>query len=637
MNPDAGTILANINAQQAQTGQPQQSVQPQHGNWFTHLLPTGGSIAGGAGGAALGTMILPGIGTIAGGILGAALGGGVSKAVENTTEGKGIGNGVLSSAVEGGVGQAAGGVAGKVLGKGAQLLAGRAKNIEEVATTAGNKVASDTAAETAAKGMKNTYADVPKGLQKSYDAEGQANLVKSFGGDPTDPQHLLDISGNANDVLNSNLNGVLSGSGTRDLSDYNQIVKDAVGKNGFNLGSSDPTALSKGRLGPSNTPAAKLVTQLQQHRMGLAHNAADPIEVRSLISRLQGLAADAKPGISAVSGAKDPDQVATYKSINDIVGQLKDRLYNNDAVKAGVTGLKGNLQATDVGGNQLLADHLNGILDTATEGQHILTPMSGFTNMSKLGGAVNDAQKIVGSPAALARKTADLNGDGVADALQKPSLSTVAGIVGDGKPLSVAGRAVAHTVNNPTILNTLSRMGNLTAKIAPAAGVAVATSPNLAADPVNGTMGADMNPQQMGQGTAPGQNDLQRYIDAMEAQSVLAPNLGGAGASFMQSIAPMLQKNQLLGSELNAIPAGFNNAGGAQGTGGILSRISGLIPGTAAHTYQAQQDAAAAQLAQSLGISPQQAAGLLPQLMQNQQSAGIPQGILSQLQGQLVR
>jgi hypothetical protein len=177
----------------------------------------------------------------------------------------------------------------------------------------------------------------------------------------------------------------------------------------------------------------------------------------------------------------------------------------------------------------------------------------------------------------------------------------------------------------------------LGSKLAPAAGSVAATAPNLGADPAmmaagGGTMGDNMNGQPM---QANGAHSYQDLVNAMEAQAVLAPSMGGGASSFLAQIAPQLQRNQLIQGELNGLPGAFANAGGAQGEGGILSRISGLIPGTAAHTYQQQQAGAAQALAAQLGISPAAAAGLLPQLMQNQNTAGMNGGILSNVSSQL--
>jgi len=143
-----------------------------------------------------------------------------------------------------------------------------------------------------------------------------------------------------------------------------------------------------------------------------------------------------------------------------------------------------------------------------------------------------------------------------------------------------------------------------------------------------GTMGGNMQGAQDGLG-------FQNLMNAMEAQAVLAPSMGGGASSFLSQMAPMIQKNQLAETAMSSIPQSFANAGGAQGTGGILSSIAGLIPGTAAHTYNKQKEAAAAQIAAAMGISPDQAMGLLPSIMQNQGSADMTQGILSNMGGQL--
>lgn len=137
-------------------------------------------------------------------------------------------------------------------------------------------------------------------------------------------------------------------------------------------------------------------------------------------------------------------------------------------------------------------------------------------------------------------------------------------------------------------------------------------------------------------GAQPGQIDPNTYnqiLNAMMAQSILAPNMAGnSGAtSYLQSVAPQLQKNQLLGSEINALPTSFGNAGGAQGLGGILSHLTGLIPGTSANAFQSQSSALASQLAQALGISPAAAAGLIPELMQSQGTANEKQSVLGSL------
>lgn len=639
MQPNNTAGINYVSADQAAQDQPQ-PVQPvHHGNWLSHLLPTGGALAGGAGGAALGTMILPGIGTVAGGILGAALGSGDAKAAENAIEHQNLGQGVGSAALEGGAGQALGMGAGAVLGKGAELLGKGAANLA-------GKQAATSAAQEAIDTAANTYKDVSPQLQKAYNASDSLAHAKAMGFDVA-PESLVKLSNTSNDVLNDALNKAINSAGPVDLSHYPQLVKDAIAKESGTLGSYEPTALSRGRLGPSNTAASKLLGQLENLGAGVAKTTSDPNELRTLTTKLGQLAQDAKPSVTAATGAVDPEQRAIYNVINEVRGNVKDALYNRPEVNEALKGVQANVTANpEMGITPELANHLNTTIAKAGQGdkpaQALLDEISRNINIGNLGQAGQDVGQIVTSTGAKARAAAEagIQPEGASNS----PLDMLTGLPSShGGVLSTAVKGAAHAAQNPAILNTLSRIGNLSAKLAPAAGVAAATAPNLGASPLptagSGTMENNMNntaavlPGQIPQGGS----SYQDLINAMEAQAVLAPSMGGGASSFLGAVAPQLQKNALVGQELSALPQSFANAGGAQGEGGILSRISGLIPGTAAHTYQQQQAGAAQALASALGISPQAAAGLLPQLMQSQQTAGLNQGILGSLSGQLAQ
>ena len=80
-SPDVSNIYASPS--QSVVPSAQQEPSKENGNWFTNLLPTFGSMGGGAAGAMAGAaagsfipIIGTGIGGILGGILGAAAGGG---------------------------------------------------------------------------------------------------------------------------------------------------------------------------------------------------------------------------------------------------------------------------------------------------------------------------------------------------------------------------------------------------------------------------------------------------------------------------------------------------------------------------------------------------------------------------------
>lgn len=613
-------------AQQQSQQQQAQPAAPQHsGNWFSHLLPTIGSVAL----PALGALLAPETGGLsliaAAGLSGA--GAAAGKAGENAVEGKDLGNGVVGEGIMGGVGGAAGGVAGKFLGKAAGALGGRAETI--AADTAAQNAATD-GIETAA----NTYKDISPQLQKVYNAKDSLAHTTNMGYDIADPSNLVHVGNTSNDILNDTLNRALANSGPVDLSHYPQIIKDALAKESGTLGSYEPVAVARGRLGASNTPAAKVLAQLEQlgnapgetTGSAIAKINADPNELRTLTTKLGQLAQDAKPSISATTGAVDPQQRAIYNVMNDVRGQVKDSLYNRPSVTDALSGEVGNI-VPDAEKNitPQLADHLNNVITGANDPQALLSEMSRNINIGKLGEEGQKVGNIVTSTGGKARAAAEAGLDNpgpdtnpllAAASTVSPSAGIVGNAVNFGK----------HAASNPAILSTLSRIGAMGAKLAPAAGAVVGTSPGLAADPVNapagtnGTMGGTMNGQ-------PSQNDLANYIHAMEAQSILGTSFSAPVTSLMSNLAPMIQQNQLLHSQLGGLQGLYGNAGGPQGIGGILSHITGLIPGTAAHTYEAQQ----ADIAHKLGINP----ALLPGLMQNQQTAGMSGGILSNMGGQL--
>jgi hypothetical protein len=609
------------------------------GNWFTHLLPTIGGVVGGIGGG----LLTAGLGgEVAGGAGGSALG----KALENSLEGKKVIQGNdLTAGAEGTIGSGVGGVASKVIGKGASLLGNTAENmIAKDATQTASKDAIDTAA--------NTYKDVNPKLQANLGAKDSIEHVTNMGYDPS-PANLTHVSNTSNDILNDSLNKALADAGPVDTSNYTQMVKDALAKEGGTLGSFMPTALARGRLGPANTPAAKLLTQLENLGQGVAKTNSDPNEIRTLTTKLGQLAEDARPTPTAATGAIDPAQRSAYNAISDVRNQLKDALYNRPEINDAITKMEGNI-LPDEGMNitPQLADHLNGIISGAgknggTGAQDLLSAISNNINVGKLGQEGQKVGQIVTSTGAQARAAAEAGlPTGATTASGNPVLDTAANFMGGPHAgiLTTAVKGAVHAAQNPAILSTLSRFGALGSKLAPAAATAVATSPNLAADPTgqpgtaNGTMGVTMNNTNgMTAGGTVDPTSLQGILAQYMHMGTVDPYLLSSTSPVIQALAPQVQKQQLLGSELNTLPSSYANAGGAQGLGGILSHVTGLVPGTAANTYEHQSQAVAQQLAATLGISPQAAMSLVPSLMQNGQSAGLTSGILGSMQGQLAQ
>jgi hypothetical protein len=85
-----------------------------------------------------------------------------------------------------------------------------------------------------------------------------------------------------------------------------------------------------------------------------------------------------------------------------------------------------------------------------------------------------------------------------------------------------------------------------------------------------------------------------------------ATGLAGPAAQ----LAPLVQRQQQAATILSALPQEYANA-----PTGLEGAIQSLISGTAANNYNQNAATTAATLAGLLGISPQQAQGLLPQII----------------------
>lgn len=200
----------------------------------------------------------------------------------------------------------------------------------------------------------------------------------------------------------------------------------------------------------------------------------------------------------------------------------------------------------------------------------------------------------------------------------------------------VLGSNAANVAGTSTLAKLSSTIGNSRAQklmdtLGRAGGVMAANAPNMGAAPTGETVLPSTIPQGGTMGGGQPQSRLNDIINAMQTQAILAPQLNPGATSMLSAVAPTLQKNALLQNELGALPAGLAGAGGAQGLGGIGSVISGFVPGTAANAFKGQQAAIAAQLAQTLGISPEAAQQLLPTLLQSPETAGIRQSVLSNI------
>jgi hypothetical protein len=168
------------------------------------------------------------------------------------------------------------------------------------------------------------------------------------------------------------------------------------------------------------------------------------------------------------------------------------------------------------------------------------------------------------------------------------------------------------------------------------------TAAPLPTSPTGGGMGA----QTMGQGGVmnPLQQAYQQELldqqtlmtEQQKAPLALSSALSGAISglgSNVANLAPQVTQQSLLGSALGGLPGAYNLAQG-KGETGALGAIAGLIPGTAAYSYNQQKQADAAALGKALGIDSNSAMQLLPGIY-NAQAAQQRGGILSGITGQL--
>lgn len=97
----------------------------------------------------------------------------------------------------------------------------------------------------------------------------------------------------------------------------------------------------------------------------------------------------------------------------------------------------------------------------------------------------------------------------------------------------------------------------------------------------------------------------------------------GSMVSLLSALAPQALKQSMAANAVSGLPEAYSGAGGPSGFGGgILNNIvAHLVPGSAPATYSAEQQAAAAQLAAVLGITPEAALKLLPTMTQTPQSS----------------
>lgn len=601
--------------------QPAQPAAPK-GNWFERLLPT----IGGIGGGILGSLVAP----VAGSIGGSALGGALGQELENKLTGS------KGSTMTAGIENAAGSALGGALGKVGSLFAGKvlAPMAEKGATQLVAGQAPGVTKDLAEYLVKNN------GITDLGKAGGMSRVLTGAAGGAN-----ADVDGTA--ILNKYVENTLANNGPKLINVSDLHMTPVLGKN---------AALAESVAGENNL--------LQQ---ALTNNSlAGTPEANAIRSRLsaifKGITSDNPEGtvapmdalnaqrqVSSLAqehlqnyfdgGRANSTQLNMAKALGTISDTLKSRLQLDkipisaedkaalakDILKFGGPVSKQAAQnvAQEIQGANSLAD-VRSLEGNWAQVSKVIQKAADMTN-----------KNFGTSTGAMARQTLPVAGAITGATGPKSLLGTIGGLATSSPAADRAGANILSKVAGGSrskfiqqILPVATRAATIGAanlpNVAGSGGAGGALSPNN----VSSGSGVNMTP---GMGTSPIEQVFQTLLaQERAAPATFASSLGPA----LSTLAPAVQKQELGAGVTGGLLPAYEGAGGAQGMGGgLLSRISALIPGTAANTYQRQQQAAASTLAQLLGISPQAAMQLTPQLMQNPSSAGVPVGNISSILG----
>lgn len=596
-----GDQFANLQNTQQTTQQPQSTAQPQKGNWFERLLPTLGGVAGGV----LGSMALP----FVGGIGGAAAGGALGQKLENVWTGS---NGSTAGAA---TSNAIGGALGGAVGGGLKLLAGKflAPTAEKVATrlVAGQApkgaVTPDLATYLTGHGIgtldkAGSIADVMTGgTAKVQNTDGLAELTKFV-----------------ENTLQNTSNKPL------DLSSFQPIA--SVGKNAATAqamgGGTNTVEQAINASSLSGTPSAIAVRSKVGGVINSLENPGSVAPLNGLAAQRQvsGLASDA---YNAFKKTGDNTALNEYKAYRQINSNLSSTLgldkiavspEDQQALATNIGNYIGNI---DKGaGNSIQKEIMNLQNPTLADFRHL------ESNWVQVKSALNDASQA----------QAKNFGMNPMDAI-KGVLPLTGAAVGIGGPKALVGAAAGASMPSvldkalaPALLKSggflKSNVGQKTiGQLSRIAGITASNVPNLTAAPLGGANSMNNQPQNAG-GTQQPITELFKQLLAQEQAGAGLTSNSGSIISALQALAAPAQQTQMLGNLTGGLGSSFANAGGAQGLGGgLVSRLSGLFPGTAANQYGNQQQGIASLLQSLYGI--QGGAGLTPQLTQNPATANI--------------
>lgn len=650
-------------------------------SWLKSLLPTIGGIGGGILGGVVDAASLGLAAPLINPITGAALGGAAGQAVENATNGKNpLEANDVTSGIENGVGQLVGAGAGKVVGA---LGEGLGSAGTKLAAAAGDKAADQSAGDLAAseaQRVADTFGGVKTGQGDVGAAVAKAKELGFSNPTPTDLANIGKIYTGSNPETGTGVlnflkqNAIEQGGGSVKLDDATSKLHDMLAEPGNQqlLGGEAPVSNISGRLPKvPNTPAARISAQFRAMLPG--SNLTKGGQLTTDLTPQQGVdltkqlfkQAQSTGKITDGLGAVIPEKQAENNVWKSLYSTVKDATYNRPEVN----GIVANTQVTpDLEATIDDAIKSNGVTDpeqaaaikadltnTINGAQHapdLIKAEAPMVNVAKVGeAATKDVNSDVTSARAVRRAKAGITPDSLGTSLE-PVQAGAEGKSGIIKNVVTAAKATHNPVGavlhvgsklheaglTPSVVKGL---GNVVARTAPLVKPAVQVASNIPNMAAGMSAGASAIPStgdtSMQPAAAQPTNPINSELGSLTALQNAAPTvLGPQLAPTIASLTGQVQQNQLAGNAISALSPTFNNAGGAAGpVGGILDRILAAVPGTAQNTYSRQQQATAAQIAKILGITPEAAMAMLPQLSQSSATAAPQMANTSGLVGQL--
>lgn len=579
------------------TGIPDPGTSQQKGGFFQRMLPTAGGILGGIAGAALApetgglSLLIPAVA--------AGLGGAAGKAAENVSEGQNIGQGVEGSALSNAIGAGTGGI----LGKGISAIAG--------------KVISPLAESGAAKTLQGQF--------KGFLDSDTSHLLRNGMG-ISDARQVADLTPLATTGEGAIYRGVINGLKNTDqgvdLSGLQGVGTKLLSDNQMQLNPASINAIqdkiNKSLISSLNPED---VTQVPRKGISVGNEFAFapgalknvlPENAFTIAKNYEQLASSA---LDAAKGVNKADQLAKFKIFNGLAQEAKSAAFGGDTP----------IPLSPENRAQIIADlapmkelnpqaynwHVNGV-SNATNLQDLRPIQAPLTQASV---ALNALQKATAGQGGLSASDLARGTLGLA----RGPKAAAAGMVLSSPGIDRSASSLLGSLSKSTGSANAQKMIPLLTRSATIAG---ANLPNDIPQPA-GNVQSNIAPGAIpGAGTGQAMNPYSQLLnEAMTSYTLDPAQYAGSSGALLQAILPQLQKSAIAEQQLGGQQAALANAGGPQGAlGGLLSRLTGLIPGTPQSALNAQTG----QLAQTLGIQP----GAISNVMQTPGTAGIQTGTL---------